>query len=110
MASVIGGMASFILHRGKPDQNANAQWLSAIYVYAWESDHHRRNWSNFVLYFAPAIFHRSATGHRHASSQTSFRLSQVLGRMLRTSTVPAHEQGGDGSARLGFLRHHHRDR
>ncbi|MNT01208.1 hypothetical protein D3C72_1356650 [compost metagenome] len=30
--------------------------------------------------------------------------------MFRASAIPADEQGGDGSARLGFLRHHHRDR
>jgi hypothetical protein len=33
-----------------------------------ETDHYRRNWSKFVLYSAPAIFHFN-TGRRHASSQ-----------------------------------------
>ncbi len=33
-----------------------------------ETDHRRRNWSKFVLYSAPAIFHFN-TGRRHASSQ-----------------------------------------
>ena len=49
--------------------------------------------------------------HRsHATRTRHYQLSQALGGPLRHSAVPAHVARGDGRARLGQLRRHHRHR
>lgn len=46
-----------------PDRDTGRSNSATLLIAIHESDNHRRIWSKFVLYSAPAIFLHTRTGH-----------------------------------------------